>query len=59
MGAVCAVSFPMPDFVTLKTTGPVLLDLDSHLSSSIGNRGRELRAHKRMQLLLEPVDTVV
>ena len=59
MGAVGAVSFPMPDFATQKTTGPVLPDLDSHLSSLIGNRGRGLRAHKRLQLSLEPKDTVV
>ena len=59
MGAVCAVSFPMTDFATLKTTGPVLHDLDSHLSPSIGNRGRGLQTHKRLQLSLEPKDTVV
>jgi len=59
MGTVCAVSFKMPDFATLNTTGPVLPDLDSHLSPSIGNRVRGLRAHKRLQLSLEPEDTVV
>ena len=38
MGTVFAVPFPMPDFATLKTTGPVLPDLNSYLFPSIGNR---------------------
>jgi hypothetical protein len=59
MGTVLAVPFPMPDFATLKTTGPVLPDLDSYLSPSIGNRSMGMRAQKRLQLLLEPKDTVV
>jgi len=59
MGTVLAVPFPMPDFSKLKTTGPVFPDLDSYFSPSIGSRSMGMRAHKRLQLSLEPKDTVV
>ena len=59
MGTVLAVPFPMPDIATLKTTGPVFPDLDSYLSPSIGNRSMGMRAHKRLQLPLDPKDSVV
>jgi len=59
MGTVLAFPFPMPDFATLKTNGPVFPDLDSYLSPSIVNRSMGMRAHKRLQLPLDPKDTVV